>query len=308
MITFQFGSNTVQGPWQALIPDQVPRWQRGVASGMKAAFEILGFIVGRRVSGMLVAEGRVLTAVTLAAVLYVLGLVITLLLARDPSPNQVPRPQLSISDSLRNTFSVDLKTYPAFKWLFVNRALFWAASIALNTFMLFYMIDVLRMSEGDAQRFVANIFTVLGLALFLVALPSGWLADRIGRRPLLIFSGILAALGTLGLMIFQDQSLLILIGALIGLSVGVFLSTSWAMFTDVVPTYEAARYLGIVNIATAGGSAVARLLGGIVIDPINVITGTSSAGYYVYYSLAVIAFALSTVAILRLKPEYTTRS
>jgi MFS family permease len=53
-------SNTVQGPWQALIPDQVPAGQRGAASGLKAAFDILAFVLGRQISGRLVAAGSVL--------------------------------------------------------------------------------------------------------------------------------------------------------------------------------------------------------------------------------------------------------
>src|SRR3989304_1924924 len=62
VLAFQFGSNTAQGPWQALIPDQVPVAQRGTAAGLKSLFEVLGFVVGRALSGYLVAEGRALGA------------------------------------------------------------------------------------------------------------------------------------------------------------------------------------------------------------------------------------------------------
>ncbi|MBM3121878.1 MAG: SLC45 family MFS transporter, partial [Chloroflexi bacterium] len=44
VLLIQLASNTVQGPWQALIPDQVPPGQRGAASGLKAAFDILSFV------------------------------------------------------------------------------------------------------------------------------------------------------------------------------------------------------------------------------------------------------------------------
>jgi MFS family permease len=287
VLALQLASNTVQGPWQALIPDQIPQWQRGTASGLKAAFDILAFVVGRRVAGLLVADDQVLLAVSIAAAVYILALIITLLSSREKPLNDDRRSKISVQESLLKAFSIDWKAHPGFKWWFLNRALFWGGSIALNTFMLFYMIDVVQMTEAYAQRFVANIFTVLGLALFLVT------------RPLVIFSGVLAALGTTGFLFARSETALVVIGVVIGLSVGVFLSANWALVTDIVPRREAARYLGIANIATAGGSAVARFLGGIMIDPINTLTGTSSAGYFVLYSLAIISFILATVAILK---------
>jgi MFS family permease len=40
-----------------------------------------------------------------------------------------------------------------------------------------------------------------------------------------------------------------------------FSSTNWALATDLVPKGEEARYLGLANMATAGGGALARLIG-----------------------------------------------
>jgi len=308
VLALQLASNTVQGPWQALIPDQVPQWQRGTASGLKAAFDILAFVVGRRVAGLLVADDQVLAAVGIAAAVYILALIITLLSSREKPFVEDRESRIPMQEHIIKAFSIDWKTHPGFKWWFLNRALFWGGSIALNTFMLFYMIDVVQMTEAYAQRFVANIFTVLGLALFLVTLPSGWLSDRIGRRPLVVFSGALAAIGTTGFLFARSELALVVIGIVIGLSVGIFLSANWALVTDIVPRREAARYLGIANIATAGGSAVARFLGGIMIDPINTVTGTSSAGYFVLYSLAIISFIVATLAILKFPARNTVEA
>jgi MFS family permease len=204
-----------------------------------------------------------------------------------------PRPLLA-------SYLVDHKTHPGFKWWFLNRFLFWSGFIGLNTFLLFYMIDVVRLTEPDAQRFVGNLSAVIGLILLSVALPSGWLADRWGRRPLLIASGLLAAIGTGVVLAARNLPLLVAAGGLIGLSVGIFLSANWALITDIVPASEAARYLGIANIATAGGSALARLAGGVLIDPISRMWGNPSAGYLLLYTLVLIAFLAGTLMILHL--------
>ena len=301
VLLIQLASNTVQGPWQALIPDQVPPGQRGAASGLKAAFDILAFVLGRQVSGRLVAAGSVVGAVSVAAGLFAVVLLLTLVAARE-RPMVLPAAPQPVPRVLGHSFVVDWKAHPAFAWWFANRFLFWAGFIALNTFLLFYMIDVVHMAEAEAQRFVGNMSTVIGLVLLVVTLPSGWLADRVGRKPLVASAGLIAAAGTAMVLVVRTPGLITAAGALIGLGVGVFLSANWALVTDLVPQAEAARYLGIANIATAGGSGVARLLGGALIDPVNRLLGSPSAGYRCLYGLTMLAFLAGTAAILRV-PE-----
>jgi MFS family permease len=156
------------------------------------------------------------------------------------------------------------------------------------------------MPESEAQRFVGQLSTVLGLALLLVTLPSGWLADRVGRRPLVAASGVVAAAGTTLVLVIRTPGAIIVAGGAIGLAVGTFLSANWALITDIVPEAEAARFLGLANIASAGGSAVARLAGGLLIDPLNRMTGDPATGYVALYILTAACFLLGTVTILRL--------
>ena len=300
VLLVQLASNTVQGPWQALIPDLVPARQRGVASGLKAAFDILAFVLGRQISGRLVAAGSTGAAVSIAAGLFMAALILTLVAARERPSTTPPFPAGPSVAVLAHSFSVDWKAHPAFAWWFVNRFLFWAGFIALNTFLLFYVIDVIGMREAGAQRFVGDMSTVIGLVLLVVTLPSGWLADRIGRKPLVAAAGVIAAAGTGMVLVVRTPGLITAAGALLGLSVGMFLSANWALVTDLVPESDAARYLGIANIATAGGSGIARLVGGALIDPLNRLLGSPSAGYLSLYGLALLAFLLGTAAILRI--------
>ena len=302
VLLIQLASNTVQGPWQALIPDQVPAGQRGAASGLKAAFDILAFVIGRQVSGRLVASGNVVGAVSFAAGLFALVLLLTLAAARERTTLEAPAPAASGLRALAGSFAVDWRAHPAFAWWFANRLLFWGGFIALNTFLLFYLIDVVQMAEAEAQRFVGNMSTVIGLVLLLVTLPSGWLADRLGRKPLVAASGLIAAAGTGMVLVVRTPAWITVAGAVIGLGVGIFLSANWALVTDLVPPGEAARYLGIANIATAGGSGLARLIGGTLIDPLNRLLGNPSAGYLALYALTMMGFLVGTLAITRV-PE-----
>lgn len=298
LLLLQVAWNTVQSPSQALIPDHVPPGQRGAAAGWKSALEILAFVAGRQVSSRLVAEDRVLAAAVVASLVTVVCLAIVLRLARETG-REGSLPRLD----LRKTFALDRRRNPAFVPWFLNRALVWGGFIALSTFLLFFVIDVLGLSEANAQRFVGNVSAVMGLGLLLVAVPAGWLADRVGRRRLVAASGLLAAIGTGLLIAVPTTTAALAAGAILGLAVGVFLTSSWALATQIVPGVEAARMLGLANIATAAGSGIARLTGGLIIDPIQRLTGDAESGYFVLFTLAGLAFVAGTFVILRMPAE-----
>ncbi len=308
ILLIQMSSNILQGPWQALIPDLVLENQRGTASGLKAMMDILALVVGRAVGGFFFGrvtewgEAAALMAVSVPVIVFLLGLILTAIWARE-KPETAPErgTTQSVAEALRKAFSVDWRTHPTFRWWFFNRMLFWGAFIFLNTFLVTYMMGVLKMAEDDAQKFVGTFSTIIGLALLLIALPAGWLADKFGRKPLVVVAGLVAFAGTLTLLVARDTTSITLGGAVIGLGIGAFLSANWAMITDIVPRPEAARYLGIANIATCIGSGGARLLGGVLIDPLNKAFDSTSAGFLIVYGLAALFFLASTLAILPLQ-------
>ncbi|MEK6255842.1 MAG: MFS transporter, partial [Chloroflexota bacterium] len=202
--------------------------------------------------------------------------------------------------SWKETYFVDLKSHPAFAWWFANRFFFWAAFTTMATFLLFFAIDVIGLSEANAQVHLGNLALILGGGILVITLPAGWLADKIGRKPLVIGSGYLAAIGSLVILFVRDLTLLAVGGAIIGVAAGVFISANFALITDIVPPKEAGRYLGVAGIAGAAGGAIARLVGGLLVDPINSYFNSSSIGYLILYASACILFILSSVAASRL--------
>ncbi len=271
-----------------------------MASGLKSLFEILGFIVGRRLSGYLIARGEATLAVTAVAVTFAAGLGLTAVAAWASRHGSDPRPVPPSGVRLQELRG--LLRRRGFHWWFINRSLFWSAVIALNTFILFYLMDVVGMAFEEASRLFGDLSLTLGLGVLIMSIPAGRLADRVGRRPIVIASGLVAAAGTSLLLVVRSQSGLIVIGALLGAAVGTWLSANWALLTDLVPSARPALYLGIANIATAGGSLVSRFAGALLIDPINRITQSRASGYLSLYALAVLAFLLATWAASRVRP------
>jgi len=266
--------------------------------------------VGGLVAGKILSTGiakwgdaGVYFAAAVPTVVFFVFVILTAIWAREKTAADAPAGPVdskTIGQALKGAFYVNFRENRIFGWWFANRILFWGAFIAINTFLINYLMDVLHMTQGDAQSFYGNLKLILGGALIVLALFSGWLSDRLGRKPIMLASGFVAFAGTLFLLFVHAQTLITIAGAIIGMAIGSFITVSWALATDIVPAREAARYLGIANIATCIGSGVARLLGGVLIDPINKALGSSSTGYFLLFVLATACFLISSLVIIPL--------
>ena len=309
VILIQFSSNILQGPWQALIPDLVPESQRGMASSLKGVMDIVALVVGGLVAGKILSAGidrwgdnGVYFAAAVPTVVFFVFVIFTAIWARE-DPNAAASAQPStqtVGQALKGAFYVNFRENKVFGWWFANRILFWGAFIAINTFLINYMVDVIGMDQSTAQNFYGNLKMILGGALIVLALLSGILSDKFGRKPIMLASGFVSFAGALFLLFVRDLTLITVAGAIIGMGIGAFITVSWALATDIVPANETARYLGIANIATCIGSGVARLLGGVLIDPINRLLGSSSMGYLSLFILAALCFLSSALVIIPL--------
>ena len=294
-------SNTTQAAWQALIPDQVPEQQHGTAAGVKTILELIGVVTGVAIAGMMLSQGNLWGAPLIAIGLFFAILLITLYTLHRSTGSGEPKKEL---ESDKNLALVLLKTLrsadPAFYWWIANRFLFWSSAIAIRTFLLNYLEDVLGLSASEAQALGSRLFILLGIGVFILALPAGIIADRIGRRPILITAGLMAATGTIIFVIWPVLEILFVAGALIAVGAGIFASASWALATDLAPKGEGATYLALANGATVLGSMGGRL-GGPLIDGLNQIFDTIVVGYIVVFAIAGLFFIGSSLVVLKIR-------
>jgi len=297
----QVSSNTAQGPFQAFIPDLVPGKKRGVASGVKGLLEIAGGLIlvrllasfmGRYFAG----EGSLWlwSSLSLLDVVLLAALLVTIFTVRERPWVRVASPPLL--PTLYKSFKIDVKASPGFVTFLVSRLLIVMAMATLQTFALYFLIDVVGIT--NPTQATGDLLIVAGICMIGVVYPAGWLSDRIGRRPVIIASGLLGALGILLLLLIHSYPALIAAGALLAISGGAFFSSNWALATDMVPKGEEARYLGLTNLATAGGAALARLIG-IGIDPLNAYS--HGLGYQVMLAACFIYLVIGSVLLFRIR-------
>lgn len=300
----QLATNTIQGPWQAVVPDEVPRESHGRAAAIKSVLEMASAVAGRAATGEILAQqptwgrGALWLALAMAAIGLAAALVITALTVRHRGPSASHAGESALV-MLRGSLAV-LRGDRVFRLWFVNRLLFWGAFITVTTFLLFYAMDVLRMPEAEAQSFVGRISAVVGAVLVVAVLLVGWLSDRLGRRVFLVAAGVVCAVGAVVLLLARDPIGTSVSAGLVALGCGLYMAASWALITETVSPAQAARSLGLANVATAGASASVRLPAGALIDRVNDLAGDGQSGYLAVYALAALAFAASSLVALRL--------
>lgn len=198
----------------------------------------------------------------------------------------------------------------SFTWWVVNRLAFLVGIVNLSTFAVFYFQSRLGFSQMEAAKPAAQLIQVVGVMIFLAALAGGWLADRFGHRRMLFFSGIGSAVGAVILLLTKDLAVITVGGGVIGLAAGLFYSSNWALGTELAPKEEAARYLGISNLAGAGAGAIGAYIGGPIADFFTRrVPEDPGLGYVLLFGIYGLLFLLSVLALLRIKePQASTHS
>jgi MFS family permease len=168
---------------------------------------------------------------------------------------------------------------------------------------------------------------LLGLVIIgavVAAYPAAMLSEKIGRKRVIYVASVVGFVGAVCLLIpyfimtnavnevknldlLAQQPILdrtrpmaitlcVIFGALVGTSWGAFMSVDWAYATDLVPLTEAGRFMGLLNVATAGCQAVAAFVGGLLVD--------SSLGYV---GLLIVTGAYFIVSAFLLRQVRETR-
>ena len=296
----QICTNIAQASYQAFIPELVPQNKRGIALGVKSMLEVLGgvalvqvtaYFMGHYFGGggefwMWIALGILMTVLLIA-------LVITVITVKEPPSTR----NTGLSGSvLRQKLKIDLKISRNFGWFLLARGLLGIPGVALQIYALYYLMDVVGIPNPASVT--ANLIVVVGICLLLTAYPAGRLSDRIGRKPIVIASGILGAIGILALFFSRSYIQLMFSGALIGMANGALLSAGWALATDLAVNGEEAKYLGLMNLAVAGGSALARLIGPLI----DFFNGMSPGlGYQVMLLICFVSLVIGTIIIVKVK-------
>ncbi|MDX2540275.1 MFS transporter [Streptomyces sp. WI04-05B] len=273
----------------AAVPDRVPRLQRGSVGGWLGVAQILGVVGG---TGLATAAGGVGAGYVACAAFTLLGVAPYVLRHKDLRITAGDLPTWSWRTFLAG-FWLSPRRYPDLAWAWLTRFLINLSNALVLLYLLYYLRD--RLDYADPEGGVLILTAVNSVTLVATVVVGGVWSDRVGRRkPFVIWSGVLMAVATAALAVWQTWPGAIVASAVLGIGFGVFTSVDFALMTDVLPkAVDRGKDLGVINVANALPQVAAPVLAAPIV--------TYLGGYPVLYLVSAVIGLAGAVLVGRIR-------
>jgi MFS family permease len=297
-IGLQLSSNIAHGSMQGLMPDKVPGSQLGFASGWKNFMDMTGLVIASLLMGRIYPPDTAhpVLPVGLIAVVLAFCALVTLLGVREV-PSTAGIRQLA-NRSLRQEFRIDWKANRSFAWLVASRLSFLTAIYGIQVFAQYYVRDVLAVA--NPIKLTGDLLAAITLALITFALVGGWLSDRVGQKRVLYAASLISGVGCFMMLWARSPVTLLVFGGILGVGIGMFITTNWALANVLAPTEESGKFLGLTNLATAGAGAIGRLEGPFI-DLLNNARPGAWLGYSGLFISGAVLIIISALLLRKVK-------
>lgn len=147
--------------------------------------------------------------------------------------------------------------------------------VLLGTFMVILdttIVNVALPQIGialDSQSGIEWVVTAYLLAVGIAQPPTGWLADRFGRKKLFIASLALFAVGSLLAALSPNLELLVASRVIQGLGGGALAPVGMAMIYELFPADRRGTALGIWGVAAMAAPAFGPVIGGYLVTNVS---------------------------------------
>jgi MFS family permease len=265
------GFGLTRPAWLSLLPRIVSSGRSGLGLGIALTAQNISLIVMPPLSLAILGGSSSLDGVAgLVGCLVVLG---TLSL-------------LTTTDHL-NSSAEDVDERPPRRWYGFTYRTSWTPVLAIQVFYLVHWGSLTAYLPQQAEAAGADVglfFMADGLLSLAARLPSGWLADRVKSR-WLVLAGLILTGGAVSLLILPMSTVsMIAAGAMTGTGVGLITTPIYVELTRLSSPAERGSAFAMVSVA----AAVAIMLGSIGVAPIIGVAGFETA---ILISLGGIAIA-----------------
>ena len=197
------------------------------------------------------------------------------------------------SGGLRGRLSFDRRDLPpAFWFLWFGTVVNRLGGFAVP-FLMLYLTARLQLSAGTA----ALVVSTLGAGSFIAQLIGGELADRFGRRPVMLLSFFVSPLAMLWLGVARDPWLLGLGAFVLGFFMDLYRPAVSAAVIDLVPEDRRTRAFGYIYWAINLGAALAPIAAGVL----------ANVDYFLLFAGDALTTAIFGLIVLARIPESQAR-
>ncbi|UQX04101.1 MFS transporter [Streptomyces sp. RerS4] len=278
--------NVYQAAITSVVPDRVPMTARGKASAAVGLGLPVGSALGALI-GAAFSEDYRTGYLVFGAIVAGSALLFTLGAREQRLPARAP---LAAKAQLA-AFAGALRHHD-FRWAFIGRALLVLGYFAVSGYQLYVLQDHTVLPEGmEPEAAVAILMPLTSVAMVVSTVLGGYLSDRFDRRKLFVgASALLSAVALLIPAVSTSWAAMPAFSVVNGLAFGCYMAVDTALVTMVLPTAEdAARDMGVLNIANAGPQIVAPFIASAIVSV--------SGGYTALFVVAAVLAAAGALAV-----------
>ncbi|MGJ8521666.1 hypothetical protein R84981_000327 [Carnimonas sp. R-84981] len=259
----QVAINAALASLVAVIPDQVPKQQRGFVSALHSMSTTLAImagvvvinIVGTAHLGMFLIPALIGLACTLIFVCFF----------KEPLPDALPPKEHRLLDikSAMLKFRRHPFSHSPFSLAWLNTFLLFFGSSMVGAYQVYFLTDRLGFDAVAVARGIFISTAVTGACVVMASSLTGWLSDRLDRRkPFVIGAILLFALGVLLLMLTHNYWGFLLAVTTTSLGSAIYAAVDQAMVIDVLPDQNtsAGKNMGIFNMAVMAPQVISPIV------------------------------------------------
>ena len=309
-VFLQIGTSITTAAYQGIIPDVIPKTERGTASGFLGAMTMLGSALGLGITALFfsfntnnanyqeVIKHGVVLYFSLCAILLIVGTLITAFKIKEKQW------QYSKKRTKKELFFIPWQSHN-FRWLIISRALLWLSLSLFSTYIEFYFAAVAKstnfIGETALLAFIALLSAIIG------ALFAGKLSNKHTKPILVAWASIIMGIAVMPFVVLPANTFpLWILGILFGFGYGSYLSVDWALAIDTLPSLDdAAKDLGIWGLASNLPAIAAPLIGVIILNTSKLFTSLDNS-YRIIFFIAAMIFFISAMAVRNIIPVKQT--
>lgn len=264
--------NIAQGPYRALVPDVVPQEQHSLANAYISLAIGLGSVVAAATAPFLKwvfhYQMSIPAQFVMAALAFTLGMIWTCMFIKERryEPNEDEKTEkFDFIKSLKDFFSLSPEVgkicwMQFFTWIGNMCMMIYFTQYAVHTVFnvpdLSGVADSVKATYDSAMlagtNFSSICFAIFNLVCFLVAIPIGVVAGKLGNKKVHIISMLSMALAFLGMAFTKNQIAVAVLMGLSGIGWASICALPFAMLSKYIKPGTEGSVMGIFNIFIAG--------------------------------------------------------
>ncbi len=324
--------NAAQGPYRALVPDNIDKSQHAIANSFLSFAIGLGSVVAAGTAPFLKwafnYQMSVNAQFTMAGIAFILGMLWTCVTFKEnvPSKEQLAENKLEAKKAANKSFIENVKefltTSPEVGKICAIQFFTWIGMMCLMIFFTQFvvhivyqipdttglskeMIQVLSVKQTEAQNFSSICFAFFNLICFVIAIPIAKLAEIRGNKKVHSASLLIMAFAYILMTFMQSPVTIIAAMGLAGIGWASTLALPFAMLSKYIKEGTEGSAMGIFNIFI---SAPQVLVCTVIAWFINISSYKMDTGYmnnhWEYaFVIGAVMLILSAIITLTIKEE-----